>query len=93
MLTYLIISLIASIAWLVKDLIQAQGKLIVIEQNWKRYVGCLVAGLLYGLLSGLSFFRWIATMGVIYLVGSSFSVILVFLNWFLSKIGVKKIQP
>lgn len=89
MFTYLIISIIASLGWLIKDCIQVKSAAPV-KENWKKYVGCLVGGLIYGLLSGLSFFRWIATIGVIALVANSFSVILIFLNWLIRALGFKK---
>lgn len=89
MLTIILISIFASLAWLVIDCIHAKNT-TPIKENWKKYVGCLVGGLLYGLLSDLSFFRWIATIGVIALVANSFSVILVFLNWLIRALGFKK---
>jgi predicted lipid-binding transport protein (Tim44 family) len=78
----LIIALLAAIGWLVKDCIKAKS-LAPVKQNWKKYVGCLVAGLLYGFLSGLTFFRWLAIVAVIALVANSFDEVLTFLNWFI----------
>jgi len=88
MLTYFLIALAASIGMLVIDWLHA-GKSFTVLTNWKKYVGCLIGGLIYGLLSGLPFFRWIGVVGVIFLVGNSFSAVLVILNWVLQKLGTK----
>lgn len=89
MLPIILIALAASILWLILDKIH-QGKTYLFKDNWKKYVVCLVGGLLYGLLSDLKFFRWIAEVGVIALVANSFSVILTFLNWTIRALGFKK---
>jgi predicted lipid-binding transport protein (Tim44 family) len=89
MLTNFLIAFLASLALVVKDWLETKD-LAKVKTNWKRYVGCLVAGLLYGLLSDLSFFRWIAIVGVIYLFANSFANVLTFLNWFIRALGFKK---
>jgi predicted lipid-binding transport protein (Tim44 family) len=88
MLTYLCIALVASVALLIKDWVETKD-IKAVESNWKKYVGCLVGGLLYGLLSELSFFRWIAVIAVIYLIGNSFHNVLNVLNWLYTKIRGK----
>jgi len=82
----LIIAFLAAIGWLAKDCIKAKS-LAPAKQNWKKYVGCLVAGLIYGILSGLTFFRWLSIVAVIALVANSFDEVLSFVNWFIQWIG------
>jgi len=88
MLVYFFISLASAIALLIKDWVETKDP-NVIESNWKKYVGCLVGGLSFGLLSELSFFRWIAVVAVIYLIGNSFHNVLNVLNWLYAKIRGK----
>jgi hypothetical protein len=88
MFIYLFIALAASIALLIKDWVETKD-VKVIEANWKKYVGCIVGGVLYGLLSELTFFRWVAVVAVIFLVGNSFHNVLTALNWVISKIRGK----
>jgi len=91
MLTYFLIALAAALGWLVKDAIEL-GKNFDISKSWKRYVGCLAAGLLYSLLSGEKWFRFLTLAAVIYFVGASFEAVINALNWALIKLGLKKIQ-
>lgn len=91
MLTYFLIALAAAFGWLVKDAIEL-GKNFSIAKNWKRYVGCVGAGLLYSLLSGWPVFRYLSVVAVIYFVGASFEAVINALNWVLVKLGLKKIQ-
>jgi len=86
--TYFLIALAASIGWLIKDKIH-QGNDFDIRGTWKKYVGCLIGGLLYGLLSGWHFFHSVALIGVIALIGNSFSDVLTFLNWVWAKLHGK----
>jgi hypothetical protein len=88
MLTYLLIAFAASVALLVKDWVEFKSASLI-ESNWKKYVGCIVAGLLYGLLSDLTFFRWVAVVAVIYLVGNSFNNVLNAITWAINKIRGK----
>jgi hypothetical protein len=83
-----IIALVASIAWLVRDYIQ-QGHLFSIKANWKKYVGCLIAGYLYSYVAKVPFFQYVAIIGVIALVGNSFSDVVNAINWILGKLGSK----
>ncbi len=87
MITFLI-ALAAAIGWLIKDKIH-DGSQYHFPDNWKKYVGCLVAGALYGWLSGVKVFSYVAEIAVIALVANSFSDVLTFLNWAFVKLGIK----
>jgi Na+/glutamate symporter len=75
-----IIALCATIGWFIKDWIKDKS-FAAVKENWKKYVGCLVGGLVYGLLSDLRFFQYIAILGVIALIANSFDEVLNFLIW------------
>ena len=87
----LIISFATALAWLIKDWVEQKSN-FSIKASWKKYVGCLIAGLLYTIFEPLSFFHWIAVIGVIALFGSSFDAVLNFINYLLGKVGAKKIS-
>lgn len=66
------ISFLSALAWAIKDCIAAKS-ISPVKTDWKKYVGCAGAGLVYGFLSGLKFFQQISVIGVIALVGNSFN--------------------
>jgi len=63
---YLLISFAVAIGWLIKDWIET--KKFPISTSWNKYVGCIVAGVLYTFLKGVTFFQWFFEVGVIVLV-------------------------
>jgi len=88
MLTTFLIAFAAACGWLIKDKIH-DGANYHLPDNWKKYVGCLVAGVLYRTLSGVKVFEYIAEIAVIALVANSFSDVITFLNWLLVRLKIK----
>jgi len=83
------ICFIASVALFIKDWIEAKD-FSKVKDNWKKYVGCIVCGLIYGYLSGWKYFNWLSILAIIYLTGNFFNNVLNALNWVLKKFGSKK---
>jgi len=85
-----LISILAAIAWLIKDCIKAKSFLPTIKANWKKYVGCAGAALVYGLLATLKFFQLLSIIAVVYLIGNFFNEVLNFFvavyGWIKSKV-------
>ena len=87
-MSIILIALFAALAWAVKDAIKV-GSVNAILTGWKKYVGCLVAGIAYGYLSNLKFFHYVAVVAVVALVGNSFNDVWTFLTWVKSKFSSK----
>jgi len=85
----IIISLVGSVGWAIKDAIKAKSPEVVVK-NWIKYVTCIVAGLGYGYLGALKFFQDLAILGVVALVGNSFNDVWTFLVWVYSQFKKKQ---
>ena len=88
MLTFILISLAVALAWAIKDWIELK---VFPAKNWNKYVGCIVAGILYSLLKTVTFFEYIFEVGTIVLVAYCWQAIWTFLSYLYAKIKpVKK---
>jgi hypothetical protein len=87
-MSIILISLIAALAWAIKDAIKAKSIQSIIS-GWPKYAGCFAAGVAYGYLAGWKYFRYLSVVGVIALVGNSFNDVKTFLLWALAKIHGK----
>lgn len=74
MLTNLLLALLTCVALLIIDWAHA-GKSFSIADTWQKYVFCLGAGLLYNYITLIPFFKYLAIIGVIYIISNSFSAI------------------
>ena len=88
MLTFILISLAVAAAWFIKDWIETK---IIPTKLWNKYVGCVVAGLLYSTLKEVTFFQWVFEVAVIVLVAYCWQSVWTFLIFLYNKIkGIKK---
>lgn len=84
-----LIALITLAAWAIKDCIKAKDVAPLVD-NWKKYAGCIVAGILYGYLQKVPVFQTLSIIAVIVLVGNSFNEVLAAIGWVYSKFTGKK---
>lgn len=82
--THILISVAVAVIWFIKDWISI-GKNFHPADTWMKYVGALLAGILYVFLKGWDVFQYICLVAVVVLVGHSFDDIIKFFNWLTSR--------